>query len=152
MNPHKFLFTPGRWLGGGKITFSSSNELIRFYTSWAIEEEAESKIFCRQRVEMQQVNETVNNSFLIYDITQNAFKVDLENELFGSVSGAGIFDAETIAWEFHGTTTQDNLFEGFEVYNLQEDGDYMVHAEYSSAELFRTIIDARIWMKESVES
>lgn len=148
MNQHKFLFTPGRWVGGGKITFSASYELIRFYTSWVIEEVAESKIFCRQRIEMQQINEMVNNFFIIYDISENGFKIDLENELFGSVSGAGIFDANIIAWDFHGTTTQSNQFEGFEVYELQEDGDYMMHAEYSSAELFRTIVDARIWKKD----
>lgn len=148
MNQHKFIFTPGRWVGGGKITFSASYELIRFYTSWSIESEDEGKIFCRQRVEMQQINEMVNNYFSFYDISEYAFKVDLENELFGSVSGTGIIDGATIAWEFHGTSSQQNQFEGFEIYELQDDGDYMMHAEYSSAELFRTIVDARIWKKD----
>lgn len=150
MNQHKFLFIPGRWVGGGKITFSASYELIRFYTSWIIEEEKDGKMICRQRVEMQQIHESVNNQFVIYDVSENKFKIDLENELFGSVSGTGIFDANTIAWEFHGTSTQSNQFEGFEVYELQEDGDYMVHAEYSSEEFFRTIVDARIWRKDGV--
>lgn len=145
---HQFLFTPGRWVGGGKITFSASYELIRFYTSWTNGPAINGRIFCQQRVEKQQVNETVNNDFTLYDISEKDFKIHLENELFGSIEGKGIIDAHTIAWEFHGMSTQKQEFEGFEVYELQEDGDYMVHAEYASAELFRTIVDARIWRKE----
>lgn len=146
MDQHIFLFVPGRWVGGGKITFSASNELIRFYTSWLIEKDAEGKMHCDQRVEMQEVHEIVNNHFLVYDITKDSFKIDLENELFGQVKGKGIIDPTTIAWEFH--SYSDTGVEGFEVYELQENGDYMLHAEYSSAELFRTIVDARIWKKE----
>lgn len=147
MDRHRFLFTPGRWVGGGKITFSASNELIRFYTSWQIENEEDGRILSKQRIEMQQVQETVNNQFIFYDFSENKFKVHLTNELFGSVEGTGIVDAKTVAWEFHGSTTRSNRFEGFEVYELQEDGDYMMHAEYASEELFRTIVDARIWQK-----
>lgn len=148
MADHMFLFTPGRWVGGGKITFSASNELIRFYTSWVIEENIEGTIQCNQRVEMQDVHEVVCNHFVVYDITKESFKIDLENELFGKVSGKGIIDSTTIAWEFR-HSADEGVFEGFEVYELQDNGDYMLHAEYTSEELFRTIIDARIWKKEA---
>jgi hypothetical protein len=63
--------------------------------------------------------------------------------MLGSVQGKGIIDAKTIAWEFRGHPD----FEGFEVYELQENGDFMLHAEYSSLDQIRTIIDGRIWKK-----
>jgi hypothetical protein len=71
--------------------------------------------------------------------------MELENELLGKVKGAGVIDEKTIAWEFHGT----GGLEGFEVYELQDNGDYMMHAEYSSPDQFRTIIDGRIWKKNA---
>jgi hypothetical protein len=54
-----------------------------------------------------------------------------------------VIDAKTIAWEFR----NNEEFQGFEVYELQENGDYMLHAEYSTSEDFRTIIDGRVWQK-----
>lgn len=144
---HKFLFTPGRWLGSGKITFSASQEHVRFYTSWQITQGPDGILLCTQRVELQEPQEVVINHYVISEPTENAFRIDLENELFGKVQGKGVIDKSTIAWEFHGSGS--NGCEGFEVYELQENGDYMLHAEYSSADLFRTIIDARIWKKAS---
>jgi hypothetical protein len=38
-------------------------------------------------------------------------------------------------------------FEGFEVYEQQENGDYFLHAEYGSPDQFRTIIEGLIWRK-----
>lgn len=145
MGHHEFIFMPGRWVGGGKITFSISPELVRFYTSWVMEEKKENCIRAIQRVEMQALEEVVNNKFVIYDFEENKFKIDLENDLVGSANGSGVIDEKTIAWEFRGNSG----VEGFEVYELQDNGDYMLHAEYSSAERFRTIIDGRIWKKST---
>jgi len=142
---HEFIFMPGRWVGGGKIAFSVSPELVRFYTSWTLEEKKQNAIHALQRVEMQSLEEVVNNKFTVYDLEEKKFKIDLENDLIGSATGIGIIDEKTIAWEFRGNTG----IEGFEVYELQENGDYMLHAEYSSAEQFRTIIDGRIWKKST---
>lgn len=142
---HEFIFMPGRWVGGGKITFSVSPELVRFYTSWTIEEQKGHAIHVLQRVEMQSLEEVVNNKFVVYDLEDKKFKIDLENDLIGNANGTGIIDEKTIAWEFRGNTG----VEGFEVYELQDNGDYMLHAEYSSAEQFRTIIDGRIWKKST---
>ena len=144
---HLFIFSPGRWVGGGKITFNTSPELIRFYTSWNVEEKKNGVIECTQQIEMQTLHENVRNQFSIHDISpgilMTRFKIDLENELIGSAKGVGIVDTKTIAWEFRG----NKGIEGFEVYEIQENGDYMLHAEYSSVDDFRTIVDGRIWSK-----
>ncbi len=140
---HLFPFQPGRWIGGGKITFSASSEIIRFYTSWMIEKEEDGRLCCVQQVEMQGVDEKVINQFVIYAISEKKFKIDLQSESISLAKGSGVIDLKSVAWEFHGTKG----VEGFEVYQLQENGDYMMHAEYSSAELFRTIVDARLWRK-----
>jgi len=141
---HQFIFNPGRWVGEGRITFSSSSEMLRFYTSWVLNPEEDSKIACNQRVEMQGAPEVVENNFSIYDISKSKFGIDLENDLIGKVIGTGVIDEKTIAWEFRGNAG----LEGFEVYELQENGDYMLHAEYASDQ-FRTIIDGRVWKKST---
>lgn len=142
---HTFIFNPGIWVGEGKITFSTSPENIHFYTKWTIEKNDETKGYvCEQQVEMQGMNESVFNHLVIFDVTEESFKIKLENDLIGKVSGQGIIDPKTIAWEYMGEE-----FEGFEVYELQDNGDYTLHAEYSSSDQYRTIIDGRIWKKSS---
>ena len=94
---------------------------------------------------MRGVDENVFNSLTFFDITSTSFMVGLENELMGKVLGKGVLDEKTIAWEYR----QGTDFEGFEVYELQDNGDYMLHAEYSSPDQYRTIIDGRIWKKST---
>ncbi len=144
MEPHLFLFAPGRWVGAGRITFSISKELIRFYTRWTIEKDQQGRFNCDQIVEMQGIQEKVENRFIVSSLIENKFKIEMQSEAVGSAIGSGIVDVKTIAWEFHGQAG----IEGFEVYELQENGDYMLHAEYASSDSFRTIIDARIWRKD----
>ena len=143
MTTHDFLFKPGLWIGEGKVTFSASPETLRFYTKWTIEEEVDKKIICYQHVEMEGGDSNVFNTFIFSGILPTSFSVELTSEMLGSVQGKGVIDAKTIAWEFRGHPD----FEGFEVYELQENGDFMLHAEYSSADQIRTIIDGRIWKK-----
>jgi hypothetical protein len=139
---HEFLFQTSRWIGEGRITFSASSDRLHFYTSWLIEKKGD--IFhCEQHVEMQGSDNVVTNFYVIKDLDEKKFNIHLDNELLGKVEGSGLIDKKTIAWEFK----ENPLLEGFEVYELQENGDYMVHAEYSSTEQFRTIIDGRIWKK-----
>lgn len=143
---HQFIFTPGIWIGEGKITFSTSPESIHFYTKWMIDQDMEKHVCsCQQQVEMRGVDENVFNSLTFFDITSTSFMVGLENELIGKVLGKGVIDEKTIAWEYR----QGTDFEGFEVYELQDNGDYMLHAEYSSPDQYRTIIDGRIWKKST---
>lgn len=143
MGTHEFIFSPGQWIGEGRVTFSSSPDHLRFYTKWTIDKEETGKIRCQQQVEMEGGEERVFNSFTFSNIEASSFILELSNELLGSVKGKGVIDPKTIAWEFRGNPE----FEGFEVYELQENGDYMLHAEYASTGQFRTIIDGRIWKK-----
>lgn len=145
MYSHEFIFIPGRWVGGGKITFSSASEHIRFYTSWNIDKKTNNTILLQQKVEMQPLQNVVNNSFLLYDFSGNKFKIELESEQINKSVGSGLIDEKTIAWEFRSSEG----VEGFEVYELQENGDYMFHAEYASLGQFRTIVDGRIWRKST---
>lgn len=146
MSHHKFIFEKGLWIGEGKVTFSASPEHLRFYTKWRIEEVVPAGIFCWQQVEIQGTEENVFNNFVITNVTPNGFLISLENELMGKINGKGIIDEKTVAWEFRDSAE----FEGFEVYELQEGGDYMIHAEYSSPDQYRTIIDGRIWKKDGM--
>lgn len=143
MSAHEFILQPGLWIGEGKVTFSASPERLRFYTKWSIEAQKRGTHSCSQQVEMEGGSDHVNNSFIFSDFHDGSFIVELTSELLGTVMGKGVIDAKTIAWEFRGNPE----FEGFEVYELQDNGDYMLHAEYSSSELIRTIIDGRIWRK-----
>lgn len=142
---HEFIFQTGLWIGEGKVTFSASPEHLHFYTKWVLSSPRPSEILCTQQVETQGNSDQVINNFRITELTATTFKIELENEHVGKVEGRGVIDTKTVAWEFRG----NDQIEGFEVYELQENGDYMVHAEYSSTDQFRTIVDGRIWKKAS---
>ena len=143
MTIHDFIFKPGLWVGEGKVTFSASPERVRFYTKWTIEKEAEDEIVCQQHVEMEGGESNVYNTFVFSNIQKDSFNVELSSEILGSVQGKGLIDKKTIAWEFR----DHPEFQGFEVYELQDNGDFMLHAEYSSTDQIRTIIDGRVWKK-----
>jgi hypothetical protein len=145
MSNHAFIFSPGVWVGEGRITFSTSPEHIRFYTRWSINELVPGAFQANQDVEMEGTNEKLTNSFVFSDVTPTSFGIEIQNQLIGTSQGKGVIDTKTIAWEFRGNSN----FEGFEVYELQQDGDYMFHAEYASPDQFRTIIDGRIWKKST---
>jgi hypothetical protein len=145
MAKHDFIFSPGHWIGEGRITFSASPDRLRFYTKWLIEEDKDNSIHCLQYVEMDTGEERISNKFAFSNILPRSFDVELSSEMIGSVHGKGIIDEKTIAWEFRGHPD----FEGFEVYELQDNGDYMMHAEYALPGQFRTIIDGRIWKKST---
>ena len=145
MTNHDFIFKPGLWVGEGRITFSVSPDRVHFYTKWIVEKENNHSIICQQHVEMEG-GSNVFNTFTIFNISPTTFSIELTNELLGSVQGTGLIDAKTIAWEFR----SHSEFQGFEVYELQDNNDYMLHAEYSSMDQIRTIIDGRIWKKSSL--
>jgi hypothetical protein len=144
MDKDSFIFTPGVWIGEGKISFSVSPEFIKFYTKWQITEIEPGQLQAIQTVEIQGVQEHVVNTFTFYHITPVNFSVKLENQLVGIMIGTGIREENTIGWEFRGAFSN---FEGFEVYERQENGDYSLHAEYSSTDQFRTMIEGLIWKK-----
>ncbi|MBA2368603.1 MAG: hypothetical protein H0V82_06225 [Candidatus Protochlamydia sp.] len=144
----EFIFSHGIWLGEGKISFTSSPEFIKFYTRWQIAPEDNGLIKAVQVVEMQGIGEQITNTFQFNDITSIDFSVSLENSLVGKISGKGMrTESCTVAWEFR----SQGSFEGFEVYERQENGDYFLHAEYGSPDQFRTIVEGLVWRKESPE-
>ena len=146
MEKHQFIFTPGVWIGEGKITFSTSPEHVNFYVKWIINGlNEQKKIHSEQQVEMQGVEENTFNAVVFSEISQNEFKISLENHLLGKIHGKGVIDEKTIAWEYRG----DPEFEGFELYELQDNGEYSLHAEYTSTDQYRTIIDGRVWKKST---
>lgn len=144
MTAHHFIFHPGQWIGEGKVTFSISPETLHFYTKWIIEAQNHQEIRSTQIVEIQGNEPSMQNTFKFSELgSNNKFIVYLENDILGNVHGTGIIDPKNIAWEFHGT----GGLEGFEIYELQDNGDYLLHAEYTSPDQFRTLIDGRIWKK-----
>lgn len=140
---HAFIFRPSLWLGEGKITFGASPQFLKFYTKWEIEEKQAGVIKATQTIEMHGIEEQLVNALTLSDIQKNSFKIVLESNVAGRTEGKGLCDERTIAWEFRG----DSSFEGFEVYERQETGDYFMHAEYGSPETFRTVIEGLIWLK-----
>lgn len=149
VQPHQFIFTPGEWIGQGRLTFTALSAQLRFYTKWLINASEQGVIRANQLIEQQGEQDIMANSFNFSNITSKAFDVSISNELLGSANGRGIIDAKTIAWEFPRNLNKEreDNFEGFEVYEIQENGDYLLHAEYCSEEAYRTIIDGRIWKK-----
>ncbi|WP_068470796.1 hypothetical protein [Candidatus Protochlamydia phocaeensis] len=145
MEQQEFIFSPGIWLGEGKISFSSSPEFIKFYTRWEITQKTPEIIQAIQVVEMQGIEEQIVNSFTFKDIRENGFSLSLENNIVGKVEGSGLRDVKMVAWEFRGQVA----FEGFEVYEQQENGDYFFHAEYGSPDQFKTTIEGLVWRKGS---
>lgn len=140
-----FIFEPGMWLGEGKVKLSISDEELKYVTRWNINKTKKNgHIVTMQEVQITGVSDMMNNQFSFYDFGENSFKVELENQTFGKVTGSGIYRPALIAWEFR---LGDLGFEGFEMYQLQEDGGYFMHAEYLAQEDFRTQIQGRIWKK-----
>ncbi|OJU82018.1 MAG: hypothetical protein BGO10_03995 [Chlamydia sp. 32-24] len=142
MTAHHFIIQPGIWIGQGSIRFLDSDEIIRFYTKWNIEKENDG-LKCVQQVELDGVEEHVINKMFVNTIEGDNFAIVLDNAMLGKISGKGVINTKTIAWEFRGHAE----LEGFEIYEIQENGDYLFHAEYLTGTSHRTIVDGRIWKK-----
>lgn len=138
-----FIFTTGTWLGEGKITFSASTEFIKFYMKWQITEESEQVMKATQTIQMLGIEEKSINEFTFFNIQEESFAVQLENEPLGIVVGKGLYNDKIIAWEFQNETN----FEGFETYERRQNGDFFLHAEYGKNDIYRTIIEGLLWPK-----
>ncbi len=145
---HPFIFTPGVWIGHGKITFSVSPDSLHFCTKWTVDISKGGVITCVQEVETEGRDQLLINRFSFSAFTNEAFSVELGNELIDGILGKGIVDPTTIAWEFRG----GQELEGFEVYEIQSDGTYSHHAEFASLDNYRTIVHGKIWKKEDCQS
>lgn len=145
MTKHAFILAPSSWLGEGKIQLNMVEEELAFVTRWSVSErDPTGKIECVQEIQVKGLSDIMHNQFSFFDVSHNNFLVDLENPALGRVNGTGIISDKVIGWEFR---VEDLGFEGFEFYELQNDGSYLMRAEYATADQFRTIIRGRVWLK-----
>lgn len=146
MTEHNFIFTPANWLGQGKIQLSMVDEELDFYTRWKINPRNDAGIIeCTQEIEITGLSDLMHNEFSFSRLSGGKFEVNLDNHALGEIRGKGLIDEKLIAWEFR---MPDVGFEGYEVYEIQDDGTYLMKAEYSSADQFRTEIAGTVWQKQ----
>ncbi|MDR2539826.1 MAG: hypothetical protein LBC45_04425 [Chlamydiales bacterium] len=145
MNPHSFLFDAGIWLGQGTIQLNMVAKELAFFTRWNIENKDRSnKIVCEQEIQIKGFTDMMRNQFCISSMEHGEFLIDLENQAVGKIQGKGLINDKIIAWEFR---INEIGFEGFEVYEKQEDWSYLLRAEYATEDQFRTLIQGCIWKK-----
>lgn len=143
--PHPFLLTPAVWLGQGKIKLSLAVEELVFFTRWSIAEaDSEGKITLIHEIQIKGLPEIMHNEFTLSDLSHEEFSIELENEAVGHVTGKGVINDKIIAWEFR---VEDIGFEGFEIYEKQDDNNYLMRAEYATNDEFRTLIEGKLWQK-----
>ena len=86
----------------------------------------------------------MHNEFFIYSLAGGEFAIDLENQALGKITGKGLINEKVIAWEFR---IEDIGFEGFELYEKQDEKNYLMRAEYATNDQFRTLIQGRVWQQ-----
>ncbi len=118
-------------------------EELVFNTNWAVQnKDFAGKVSCAQEIQIHGLSENMRNELSFYDFQNRTFSVDMENQNVGRIVGTGVYDDQSIAWEFR---NNDMNFEGYETYSLQPDGSYHMKGEYVTSDQFRTQIEARIW-------
>jgi hypothetical protein len=143
---HQFILTPSVWLGEGKIELNLSGEELPFCTKWKIAMKDESgKIECLQEIQVKGLAEIMHNQFLFFDMGPGNFSLELDNPHLGKIIGRGLITPQVIAWEFRSPQIG---FEGFEMYEKQKDGAYLLHAEYATTDELRTVIRGKVWQEK----
>lgn len=150
LKQHLFLFKPGTWLGEGKVTLSMMDDKLPFCTHWTIPaENRRGKIIGIQEIQIVGLSDVMHNEFSFYDVSESNFAIQLANQSIGKVVGKGIINSDLIGWEFR---LSHLGFEGFEFYQISPDKQtYLLHAEYSTSDDFRTVIHGKIWKKDVKE-
>ncbi len=137
--------TPCTWLGQGKIQLNMVAEELGFMTRWHIKPiDGDGRIECTQEIQVKGLSEVMHNEFLIHNLIGGEFSIDLENQALGRVTGKGLINDKVIAWEFR---VEAIGFEGFELYEKQDDKNYLMRAEYATDDQFRTLIQGRLWQQ-----
>jgi hypothetical protein len=140
---HQFLMSPSSWLGQGKIQLNMVSEELAFFTRWNISNvDGDGRIECLQEIQVKGLSDIMHNEFYIYNLANGEFTIDLENQALGKITGTGLVNEKMIAWEFR---IEDIGFEGFELYEKQDDNNYLMRAEYATSDQFRTLIQGRVW-------
>ncbi len=144
---HPFIFTSGEWLGEGTIQLSMSEEPLLFVTRWKpISGPGQTPLEFSQEVQIKGINEVMTNFFSFSELEAKSFAIMLENNTLGKIQGKGVVNAEVIGWEFNNPEVN---FQGFEMYEMQNEDEYAMRAEYASDEDYRTVITGKIWRKKS---
>lgn len=138
---HRFILSPGVWEGEGKITFSMAEDVLKFSMQWTILPMEDEKIYFHQQIHIDGFADEMRNSFCISALTASSFDITLENSIVGKVEGKGVINPEVIAWEFR---RKDQEFEGYEIYELQENGSYKMRAEFTAGDGLRTHVQGFI--------
>lgn len=140
---HNFILSPTSWIGEGKIQLNMFQEELNFLTRWdAANKDTGGLIACNQEIQIKGLSDIMNNQFSIFNVTPTSFEIELENMALGKIGGKGIITDKLIAWEFR---VPHLGFEGFEFYEKQKDDSYLMRAEYSTADQYRTLIIGKIW-------
>lgn len=143
---HPFILAPAAWLGEGNIQLNMVEEELGFFTRWnASHKDSSGKIECIQEIQVKGLSDIMMNQFSFYDVSPTTFAIALENQALGKVVGTGIISEKVIAWEFR---VAELGFEGFEMYEKQNDDLYLMRAEYATTDQFRTIIQGKVWRPE----
>lgn len=143
MSTHSFILTPSQWLGEGKIVLNMVEEELAFFTRWNVStKDSTGLIECVQEIQVKGLSDIMMNQFLFTNVSASSFAIELENQALGKIIGAGVINDKVIGWEFR---MVELGFEGFEFYEKQEDNSYLMHAEYSTSDQFRTLIKGRVW-------
>jgi hypothetical protein len=147
MYNHHFLFTPGPWLGEGVIRLSNIEEELKFFTRWKTSpfDPQIWELDSLQEIQIAGHSDIMLNQYLFSALEGKRFEVELENQAWGRVFGEGMIDQGFVGWEFR---DNDIGFEGYEFYQLQDDGTYLMKAEYVSGEDYRTTIEGKIWKQK----
>ena len=150
MDQHLFLFNPGCWIGEGKIELNALSDKLIYFMRWkALVVDPELNEFeATQEIQIAGHTDVMYNHFLFTNFDRDGFDVVLENQAWGEVIGRGQVDQKFIGWEFR---KNDLGFEGFEFYELQEDGTYHTKAEFVTKEDLRTQIEGKIWKQMAPE-
>jgi len=148
---HPFILKPGLWLGEGKIKLSMLEDELDFLTRWKVPQaNKKGKINSIQEIQIKSIQETMRNQLAFFDFSKKNFNIELENQSFGKVIGKGLISEKIIGWEFRLNSLG---FEGFEFYEATKDiKTYLMHAEYSTTDDFRTIIHGKIWKAEDQDA
>lgn len=149
MAKHEFIFSPQSWTGEGQIQLNMVDEELGFVTRWSVtDRDPTGKIECVQEIQVKGLSDVMHNQFSFFDLTPSSFSVELENPALGRVVGTGIINEKVIGWEFR---ISDLGFEGFEFYERQEDGIYLMRAEYATADQYRTLIRGKVWKQQAAK-
>jgi hypothetical protein len=149
IKPHSFIFSPGKWLGEGKIHLNQFEEELPFFTRWTVQPMEEKEIECMQEIQVKGLSEIMVNHFRIFQIASSTFSLVMDNHAIGTVEGAGILHELAFGWEFR---VPELGFEGFEYYEQESEESYRMRGEFATTDQLRTTMKGRIWKQKAPSS